>query len=213
MARAKEDPEHIVCCGETNSDPRLPMALFSSHDGGLTWTRIRITSQTGCGNAIALDPKDSRCIYVGGRKEGKTAVFKTDDAGTSWKEITGPIMGVVAELALDPRTSQTVLAGTPNGLFRSKNGGTSWERRARFDVRVIKFDTVSPDRIWAGGEDGLFVSVDGGTRWTREPGLTIDEIICLEFDPKKRILFAGTDGGGLVAGTVGSESGPAGRKR
>ncbi len=189
------------------------MALFASRDGGKTWTKIRITSVSGCGYAVALDPKDSRLIFVGGTKQSKAALFKTDDGGSSWREITGPIKGTVAELALDPRTSQTIYAGTANGLYRSQNGGQAWERTAKFDVRAIRVDPNSPDRMWAGGEDGLFVSSNGGTTWTSVPGLTINKIICLEFDPKKGVLYVGTDGGGLSMAAVPSAADPAARGR
>jgi len=175
------------------------MALFTSRDGGRTWTTIRITSTSGLGYAVALDPKDSRRIYVGGKQGGKAALFQTDNGGVSWHGITGSIKGAIMELALDPKTSQTIYAGTPNGLFRSKNGGQSWQRTAKFDVRVIKVDPNSPDRLWAGGEDGLYQSTDGGSTWTPLSGLTINKIICLEFDARKSILYAGTDGGGLAA--------------
>jgi photosystem II stability/assembly factor-like uncharacterized protein len=189
------------------------MALFTSKDGGLTWTKQRITSVSGCGYAVALDPKDSRLIYVGGSKQGKAALFRTENGGSSWSEVTGSIKGMIAELALDPRTSQTIYAGTPNGLFRSKNGGQSWQRKAKFDVRVIKVDPNLPDRLWAGGEDGLYQSSDGGSTWTPLSGLTINKIICLEFDARKSILYAGTDGGGLAGMAVPSATYPAAQVR
>ncbi|MCJ7586641.1 MAG: hypothetical protein MUQ00_01895 [Candidatus Aminicenantes bacterium] len=189
------------------------MALFTSKDGGRTWTTIRITSTSGLGYAIALDPKDSRHIYVGGKQGGKAALFRTDNAGASWLGITGSIKGIITELALDPKTSQTIYAGTPNGLYRSKNGGQAWERKAKFDVRVIKVDPNSPDRLWAGGENGLYQSDDGGSTWTPLSGLTIPKINCLEFDARKSILYAGTDGGGLAGIDVPPATNPGVRGR
>ena len=185
------------------------MALFTSRDGGETWTKIRITSVSGCGYAVALDPKDSRLIYVGGSKQAKAALFRTENGGSSWREVTGSIKGIIVELALDPRTSQTIYAGTPNGLFRSRNGGQTWERNAKFDVRAIKVDPNSPDRIWAGDEDGLYQSADGGSTWTPLSCLIVPKITCLEFDARKSILYAGTDGGGLAGTIVPSASSPA----
>lgn len=189
------------------------MALFTSKDGGRIWTKSRVTSVSGCGYAVALDPKDSRLIYVGGSKQGKAALFRTENGGSNWREVTGSIKGVVAELAIDPRTSQTIYAGTPNGLFRSRNGGQSWEWKAKFDVHAIKVDPASPGRIWAGGEDGLYQSSDGGSTWTPLSGLTISKILCLELDKRKGILYAGTDGGGLFGATVPAATDPAARGR
>lgn len=189
------------------------MALFTSKDGGRTWTTIRITSSNGLAYAVAVDPKDSRRIYVGGKQGGKAALFRTDNAGASWQGITGSIKGIITELALDPKTSQTIYAGTPNGLYRSKNGGQAWEPKAKFDVRVIKVDPNSPDRLWAGGEDGLYQSDDGGSTWTPLSGLTISKILCLELDSRKGILYAGTDGGGLFGATFPAATDPAARGR
>lgn len=189
------------------------MALFTSKDGGRTWTTIRITSSNGLAYAVAVDPKDSRRIYVGGKQGGKAALFRTDNAGASWQGITGSIKGIITELALDLKTSQTIYAGTPNGLYRSKNAGQSWEWKAKFDVRAIKVDPNSPDRIWAGGEDGLYQSTDGGSTWTALSGLIIPKINCLELDSKKGILYVGTDGGGLVGTAVPAAADPAARGR
>ena len=102
------------------------MALFDSRDGGRTWTKCRITSVGGCGYAVALDARDSRVIYVGGSQQGRAALYRSENGGADWRNITGSISGIVADLALDPRTSGTVYAGTPNGFFRSRNGGQSW---------------------------------------------------------------------------------------
>jgi photosystem II stability/assembly factor-like uncharacterized protein len=184
------------------------MALFDSRDGGRTWTKNRITSVSGCGYALALDAKNSRAIYVGGSKQSKAALFRTSDGGSSWSDITGPIKGTVADLALDPRISQTIYAGTSNGLYRSQNGGQAWKRTAKFDVAAIKVDPSAPDRIWAGGTDGLYQSTDGGATWTPLAGLAVDRILCLEFDARAGILYAGTDGGGLCGTAVATAKPP-----
>jgi photosystem II stability/assembly factor-like uncharacterized protein len=199
MVRAETSPDTVLCCGETYTDPNYPMVLYVSGDDGRTWTRTRITAAGGCGYALAVDRRDSRMIFVGGKDKGKAALFVSKDGGIRWESIAGSIKGTIVDLALDPRTSRTIYAGTAKGLYRSTNGGGAWERRAVWDIRAIAVDPVSPDRVWAGGGDGLFVSVDGGTTWASVPGLTVDSVTCLKYGAKTKTLYVGTDGGGILA--------------
>src|SRR5438552_18331273 len=52
-------------------------------------------------------------------------VFEFSAAAMS--DTPGALPGIViASLAIDPQNSNILYAGTPNGVFRSADGGTSW---------------------------------------------------------------------------------------
>jgi hypothetical protein len=73
----------------------------------------------------------------------------------------------------------TVWVATSSGLFRSPNGGLSWQHipiagveaqsgaNTSFSERVEIFSVrqVNDTTVWAGGSDGAAVSTDGGQSW------------------------------------------------
>ena len=81
----------------------------------------------------------------------------------------GPFGGVVEDLAFDPTDGAIVHAATRNGVFRSDDGGISWQRRSAgltdlFAVALAVHPT-RPNVIWVGTNGGLFKSTDEGLHW------------------------------------------------
>lgn len=80
---------------------------------------------------IAIQPDNPDVIYVGGDIEG---IFKTIDGGTSWQNINNnptqlPYGGDVYwtnDIVIDPVNYQRIYFCSGAGLFRSENGGQSW---------------------------------------------------------------------------------------
>ncbi len=125
--------------------------LFKTTDGGRSWKNLlQISENTGV-NELVLDPANPDILYattyqrrrhvgqlVGGGPE--TGLYKSTDAGATWKELTNGIpdtdMGRIA-LAMDTRGgTPTLLALIPaqnnlSGLYRSTDQGESWERFGR----------------------------------------------------------------------------------
>lgn len=99
--------------------------------GGSTWT---FTSLSGTGlpagaTYTAFHPTDPNTIWVtiGGFSAGNK-VFKTTNGGTSWTNISGPLVNVPANcVAVHPNTPTDVYIGTDLGAFYSSDGGTTWE--------------------------------------------------------------------------------------
>jgi len=108
-----------------------------------------------------------------------TPVVKAADAN-AWKQL--PMYdGGVSILAVDPVHSSTLYATTAEGLFRSKDSGTTWTAiNGRFSSMPDYFGIVSdfsnmtcfainpksPSTMFAGTSEGLFRTIDGGTTWT-----------------------------------------------
>jgi hypothetical protein len=65
-------------------------------------------------------------------------------------------------LVVDPVTSETLYAGTTEGVFRSKDGGTTWKplapwelsRRDRKSITLLVAHPAIPHRLYALAEDG-----------------------------------------------------------
>src|SRR5262249_50892206 len=98
----------------------------------------------------------------------------TTDGGTSWFSINSGVYATV--LAVDPRDSQTIFAGTISGILKSIDGGANWQAANSglgttpgypgvFGVSALTIDPQNADILYAGSYGGLFKSVDGGASW------------------------------------------------
>jgi hypothetical protein len=122
--------------------------LFASHDGGTTWEEVTGLSQHPsradwapgngglCLHTILIDPNNPKRMWVGISAVG---VFRTDDAGQSWKicnnglpqAVTGvrnPEVGrCVHKIVLDPNDLNTLYCQFHGGVFKSIDAADSWQ--------------------------------------------------------------------------------------
>lgn len=97
---------------------------------------------------------------------------------------------------IDLRNPQTVYAGSPYGVFKSTNGGSSWRAVAHFlNVSALAIDPLDPQTIYAGTDGSwVFKSTNGGQSWRAAdsslPGLYVQ---ALAIDPKNpQTIYVGT---------------------
>lgn len=82
----------------------------------------------------------------------------------------------VRAFAFVPGSRGVVLVATPRGIFRTTDGGNTFERirlpggARENDVRDLAIDPMRPTRLWVGTAAGLFVSPDGGASVGRVSG-------------------------------------------
>ncbi len=186
--------------------------LFRSVNRGTTWDCIFQDEGTTSIGAIALDPTDRNVIWVGtGEANNQRSsywgdgVYKTTDGGKSWTNLGLADSHHIGRIAIDPSDPQRVFVAalghlyTPNeerGLYRTTDGGASWERVAYVDADVgfvdVVIDPSDPSRVYAasyerrrrawnfdgaGPGSGIWRSLDGGDHFTRlEGGLPTGEI-------------------------------------
>ena len=184
--------------------------IWKTVDGGVFW---RCVSDGFMGSAavgsIAVAPSDPNVIYAG---TGETAIrldvsygdgmYKSTDAGRTWSHIGLRNSKFVGRICIHPQDPDLVYVAalgdvfgpnTERGVFRSKDGGKSWEKILyRSDVAGaidLTMDRANPRILFAsmwearrnfwnissgGPGSGLFRSTDGGDTWqeiTRNPGL------------------------------------------
>lgn len=102
---------------------------------------------------------------------GATAGVPTVQAADTYKWTQLPLCGgTVLSLAIDPRAPAILYAGTPDGVYRSANSGTTWTATTTAsprDVISLAIDPASPTTLYAGTlEEGVFRSRDSGATWT-----------------------------------------------
>ena len=164
--------------------------------------------------AVVGVPGDPRIYYAGAASGG---IWKTEDGGLNWEPIFDdhPVHSI-GSLAVAPSDSNIVWAGTGetfiranvsigNGIWKSTDGGTSWEHMGLEGTgrigRVI-IHPKNPDIVYSAAlghgygpqeERGIYRTTDGGDTW--EHVLFVDEntgASDLVMDPNNpRILFAG----------------------
>jgi photosystem II stability/assembly factor-like uncharacterized protein len=140
---------------------------------------------------IVIDPTDPSTWYVG---VGSGGVWKTTNASTTWTPIFDNEGSYsIGCIALDPNNPNTVWVGTGenvsgrhvgygDGIYRSRDGGQSWENlglKESEHIGMIRIDPRDSDTIfvavqgplWSGGGDrGLYKSTDGGQNWRKVLG-------------------------------------------
>jgi photosystem II stability/assembly factor-like uncharacterized protein len=81
-----------------------------------------------------------------------------------------PSISTIA-LALHPRNSRVVYAGTDKGVYKSSDAGASWRKVTTHPhaVRVftIALDPQQPATVYAGSGGGVFKSTDAGRSWEK----------------------------------------------
>ncbi len=164
---------------------------------------------------MAIDPTNDSVWYVA---VGSGGVWKTENAGTTWSSIfDGQGSYSIGAIILDPDNPHTVWVGTGenvggrhvgygDGIYKSTDGGTSWENKGLKESRHISKIIVHPDNsdiIWvaaqgplwnSGGERGLYKSTDGGETWYKTLGddewVGVTDIV---FDPRDPdVMYAAT---------------------
>ncbi len=164
--------------------------------------------------AVAGDPQDQATFYAGACAGG---VWKTDDAGSHWYNVSDGYFNTAAIGALSVSASDpnVIYAGTGeasirsnvshgDGVYKSTDSGKSWRNVGLQDTRHISKIEIHPDNpdhvyvaalghAWGrNSERGVFRSTDGGETWERvlyknDGAGAID----LSMDPKNpRILYA-----------------------
>lgn len=125
-----------------------------SGDGGQTWETKG--HQNGIPLALLVHPADPERISVSWGRIDAVATFTTVDGGQTWKNLYQDWYATA--LAGDPANPNRMWFGTPEGLYRSDDGGVTATRVLTGQVTAISVDGA---RIVVGGET-FRVSTDGG---------------------------------------------------
>jgi photosystem II stability/assembly factor-like uncharacterized protein len=180
--------------------------VWRSDDAGASWRSLADSSfGTGSVGAIAVAPSDPNVVYVGmgetpirGNVSHGDGLYRSTDAGQTWRHIGLARTSQVARIRVHPRDPDLVYVAAqgrvfgPNperGVYRSRDGGATWERILAVDDRTgasdIAMDPLNPRVLYAGfwqvvrrpwtlesGGPGssLWKSTDGGDTWTRLTG-------------------------------------------
>ena len=174
--------------------------VWKTIDAGTTWKNVSDGFFGGSIGAVAVSEWDPNVIYVGGGEvtvRGNVShgdgVWKSTDAGATWKHVGLADSRHIPRLRIHPKNPDLVYAAVlghlfgPNemrGVYRSKDGGATWERVLYVSPDVgaadLTFDPTNPRILYAstwrvrrtpysldsgGPGSGLWKSIDGGDHW------------------------------------------------
>jgi len=180
--------------------------VWKTQDAGLTWNNVSDGYfEAGSIGAIAVAESDPNVVYVGtgsacprGNISPGIGVYKSTDAGKTWKHIGLREAGQIGRIAVHPGNHDLVYVAAlghifgPNderGVFRSKDGGRTWEKilfaSSKTGAVELSMDPTNPRVIYAAmwtverkpwtidsgsEESGLFKTTDGGDTWSKLAG-------------------------------------------
>src|SRR5437868_3030997 len=171
--------------------------IYQSEDGGKTWQRfVRI----GKGNDyvvdhILFDPKQPGVIYVAAwtlESEGGS-VFKSTDNGHTWQALSSLEGKSVRSMAIAASDPNILVAGTLDGIYRTRNGGQTWQRISPEtsgeikNIESIAVDPTNADIVYAGTWHLPWKTSDGGQSWHNIKSGIIDDsdVFSIIIDPKR----------------------------
>jgi len=195
----------IFVAGTKWTSSKNLIVLQKTTNGGTNWNTYNVTSKNSYCYSLAVDPDNSDKIYVGGYlDEGSRigVIFKSTNGGSTWTELGTNVFGkyyYVFAIAIDPFSTNTLYAGSYNGLYKSLNGGLDWTKISDRAAYCIKIHPKFSKKIFYGSSNGVYYSPDTGSTWGLiKAGLKVTEIGCLEIDSKAKYLFAGTRGSSVA---------------
>ena len=180
-------------------------------------------------SAIAIDPTNSKVIYLGAAQGG---VWKSTNSGTNWTNLTDSQASLaIGSITIDPTNHLTIYAGTGEenfsgdsyygaGILKSTDGGATWTQMcgpfcgpvgqdgyygggAR--IGSIAVDPANNQILLAGvqllNEDGIYRSTDGGSSWTLV--LSGNPGTSVFFDPANASIAYAALGSSFSGGTEG----------
>jgi len=176
--------------------------IWKTINNGTTWTPVFDKYGAYAIGCLAIDPENPSVIWAGtgenthqrqlGYGDG---VYKSEDAGASWKNMGIKDSRQIGMIAIDPRNTDVVYIaaegsiwgpGGDRGLYKTTDGGLTWNKVLNISdntgVNNVLLDPRNPDVIYAtseqrrrhvftkiggGPESAAFKSKDAGKTWNK----------------------------------------------
>ena len=148
--------------------------FFKSVDGGRHWRESPELRNEALHSLTQADSNPN--VLIAGTFNG---IFKSENSGDSWTQLptqSTPGLVHVESLAIDPRTTNTIYAGTWYLPYKSNDGGQTWRSIKNgiiddSDIFAIDIDPRDPNHIIASACSGIYESTNGGENWGKVQGI------------------------------------------
>jgi photosystem II stability/assembly factor-like uncharacterized protein len=157
--------------------------FFKSTDGGLTW-RDAPELRNEALHAMTQSASNPNILLVG----TINGIFRSIDSGDTWSPLpTGSLAAAASQqrgdnevdvesLAIDPRNSNVIYAGTWWLPYKSTDGGQTWKIIKKgmiddSDIFAINIDPRNADHVLASACSGIYETRDAGENWAKVEGI------------------------------------------
>jgi photosystem II stability/assembly factor-like uncharacterized protein len=200
--------------------------LWKTTSNGITWAPISDSVEVAAVGAVAVSSSNPNIAWMGTGEQANArssysgkGVYKSTDAGQTWQLMGLPDSHHIARIVIHPTNPEIVYVAAmghlfsrneERGVFRTRNGGKSWEKVLYVDDGTGAIDLVinrkSPDTLFAamyekertpwrlvlgGPGSAVYRTDDGGTKWRKLDGLPSGNVgrIGLDLNPKNPNLI------------------------
>lgn len=187
-----------------------PGGFFKSRDRGLTWKDAPELRNEAL-HSMTQSESNPNILLVGTIR----GIFRSTDSGETWSPLpTGTLAAAAAQqrgdnevdvesLAIDPRNSNVIYAGTWWLPYKSTDGGQTWKIIKKgmiddSDIFAINIDPRNADHVLASACSGIYETRDAGENWAKVQGIPSQSRrtrAILQHPSMPGLVFAGTTEG------------------
>jgi photosystem II stability/assembly factor-like uncharacterized protein len=165
--------------------------VYRSDNGGQSWLPLQLPQENGMRvNDLAIDPRDSRLIYVATDGSG---LYKTQDRGTTFEKIYTQLSDFdggrrPSRVVIDPTLPNIVYLITKQGLIRTEDGAANWKSltlptpASSVVIKALAIDPKDSKKITYATDTAIVFSLDGGLTWTSKKLPTKRTVAFLTYD-------------------------------
>ncbi len=178
-----------------------PGGFFKSTDGGRKWKESSQLKNEAL-HSLTQSKSDPNVLIVG----TFNGIFRSDNAGDSWEQLptqSTPGLVHVESLAIDPRTTNIIYAGTWYLPYKTIDGGKTWKSIKEgiiddSDIFAIDIDPRDPNHLIASACSGIYETKNAGENWRKVQGIPSQSRrtrAILQHPSVPGVVFAGTTEG------------------
>ncbi len=202
--------------------------IWKTEDGGLKWRPVFDDQEAHAIGALAVSESDPNIVWAGtgetfirANVSIGTGIFKSTDGGETWKAMGLERTARIGRIVIHPTNPDIVYAASlghayapqpERGVYRTTDGGASWERALFVDENTGASDLVMDpnnprilfagmwqldlktwNRTSGGPGSGLHMTRDGGDTWTRLEGNGLPKLdvgkvaVCMTREDSRRV--------------------------
>ena len=164
-----EDSKIIYTSGHRHKEAG---GFFKSTDGGATWKESKDLKNEAI-HAMVQSTLNPNMIVVG----AVSGVWVSKDRGETFKKIESNTLPLnVNSLAIDPKNTDIIYAGTTWRPYKTTDGGKTWRLIKNgiiddSDVFAIEIDQKDPSHIVLSACSGIYESFNKGENWKKIQGI------------------------------------------
>jgi len=193
-------------------------ALYKSLDRGKTWNKIHNGFPNGMLGrfAFAIAPSNTNILYavLETEKDKEKGLYKSEDAGKSWKHLNNDFEIVVrpfyfSRITIDPKNPDIVYKAGLRGSI-SRDGGKTFKNLGNMhaDIHDITIDNIDSNRIYVATDGGLYRSWDAGSTLDIVKNLPLSQFYHLSVDNEEPYnIYGGLQDNGSWYGPSKSDGG------